>query len=122
MSKAYDFLRECGTFFVLTMNGEYPAGRPFGVVIEEGEYLYLATNDSNQVHRQMRDHSQIQIIAKKSDTREWVRITGVAKEYKDDQIVEKMVAEFEVMRRKYGAGNREHLLLFRVTVEKVEFN
>lgn len=30
MSKAYEFLKECGAFFVLTLNGEYPAGRPFG--------------------------------------------------------------------------------------------
>lgn len=27
MSKAYEVLKECGVFFVLTMNGEYPAGR-----------------------------------------------------------------------------------------------
>ena len=29
MSKAYEFLKECGSFFVLTLNGDYPAGRPF---------------------------------------------------------------------------------------------
>ena len=32
MSKAYDFLKECGAFFVLTVNGDCPAGRPFGAV------------------------------------------------------------------------------------------
>ena len=26
MSKAYEFLKECGSFFVLTINGDYPAG------------------------------------------------------------------------------------------------
>ena len=25
MSKAYEFLKECGSFFVLSINGEYPA-------------------------------------------------------------------------------------------------
>ena len=45
MSKAYQFLKECGAFFVLSINGEYPAGRPFGAVMEVGEYLYLSTND-----------------------------------------------------------------------------
>ena len=45
MSKAYDFLKECGSFFVLTINGDYPAGRPFGAVMEVGEDLYLSTND-----------------------------------------------------------------------------
>lgn len=32
MSKAYEFLKECRSFFVLSINGEYPAGRPFGAV------------------------------------------------------------------------------------------
>ncbi len=31
--------------FVLSINGDYPAGRPFGAVMEVGEYLYLSTND-----------------------------------------------------------------------------
>lgn len=34
MSKAYEFLKECGAFFVLTVNGDCPAGRPFGAVME----------------------------------------------------------------------------------------
>lgn len=50
MSKAYDFLKECGSFFVLSINGDYPAGRPFGAVMEVGDYLYLSTNDMNSAH------------------------------------------------------------------------
>jgi len=121
VSKAYDFLRECGSFFVLTINEDYPAGRPFGVVAEADGSLYLATNDMNQVHKQLREHEQIQIVAKKSDSRDWIRITGIAAECKNDFVVEKMVEDYEVMRKKYGSGNREHLLIFKVTVENVEF-
>ena len=80
MSKAYDFLKECGAFFVLTINGEYPAGRPFGAVMEIGDDLYLATNDMNEAHKQMREHKQIQIVAKKPDSRAWIRITGISEE------------------------------------------
>ena len=42
MSKAYEFLKECGAFFVLSINGDYPAGRPFGAVMEVGDDLYLS--------------------------------------------------------------------------------
>lgn len=45
MSKAYEFLKECGAFFVLSINGDYPAGRPFGAVMEVDDNLYLSTND-----------------------------------------------------------------------------
>ena len=34
MSKAYEFLKECGYFYVLTINKDFPAGRPFGAVME----------------------------------------------------------------------------------------
>lgn len=39
MSKAYGFLKETGYFYVLTMNGDFPAGRPFGAVMEIDEDL-----------------------------------------------------------------------------------
>ena len=52
MSKAYEFLKECGAFFVLSINGDYPAGRPFGAVMEVGDDLYLSTNDMNECDNQ----------------------------------------------------------------------
>ena len=78
MSKAYEFLKECGSFFVLSINGEYPAGRPFGAVMEVGDDLYLSTNDMNDAHKQMRENEHIQIVAKKAESREWIRITGIS--------------------------------------------
>ena len=56
MCQAYEFLNECGYLFVLTINCDYPAGRPFGAVMKIGEDLYLSTNDMNQAHKQMREH------------------------------------------------------------------
>ena len=72
MSKAYEFLKECGAFFVLSINGDYPAGRPFGAVMEVGDDLYLSTNDMNDAHKQMRENEHIQIVAKKAESREWL--------------------------------------------------
>lgn len=41
MSKAYEFLKECGYFYVLTINGDYSTGRPFGAVMEHDNKLYI---------------------------------------------------------------------------------
>lgn len=76
MSKTYEFLKECGYFYVLTINGDFPAGRPFGAVMEYDGKLFISTNDGNSVHKQLRDNGNIQIVAKKEATREWIRITG----------------------------------------------
>ena len=120
MSKAYEFLKECGSFFVLTINGDYPAGRPFGAVMEVGDNLYLSTNDMNQVHRQMREHEKIQIVAKKSDTRDWIRITGIAEECDDKELKHRMLEECPVLQQRFGTVGMEHFIMFRVKVESTE--
>ena len=35
MSKEYEFIKECGYFYVLTINKDFPAGRPFGEMMED---------------------------------------------------------------------------------------
>lgn len=69
MSRAYDFLKECGYFYVLTMNEDFPAGRPFGAVMECNNYLYISTNNRNQVHKQLRANGNIQILSKRDGTK-----------------------------------------------------
>ena len=43
MSKAYEFLKECGVFYVLTADKNKPSGRPFGAVMEHEGALYIST-------------------------------------------------------------------------------
>ena len=120
MSKAYDFLKECGIFYVLTINGDYPAGRPFGAVMEVGEDLYLATNDHNQAHKQIRANGHIQIIAKQPKSWSWIRITGTASECNDAAMREKMYWEDPILQKHHSSPEAEHFLVFRVKVENVE--
>lgn len=120
MSKAYDFLKECGVFYVLTINGDYPAGRPFGAVMEVGDYLYLSTNDFNQAHKQIRENSHIQIIAKKAQSREWIRITGIATECDDPTLKQKMYNETPILKTHYDSFDNEHFLMIQVKMENIE--
>ncbi len=120
MSKGYEFLKECGIFFVLTLNGDYPAGRPFGVVMEVGEDLYISTNDFNQAHKQLRANGHIQIVAKKPSSREWIRITGTATECDDAALKQKMYEENPILQKHHDSAEAEHFLMFRIKVENVE--
>lgn len=119
MSKAYEFLKECGVFFVLTLNGDYPAGRPFGAVMEKGDDLYIATNDFNKAHEQLRKCENVQIVAKKEGSREWIRITGKAGECKDETLTSEMFKANPILYKRYPDGT-EHFILFRIKVENVE--
>lgn len=120
MSKAYEFLKECGAFLVLTINGDCPAGRPFGAVMEVGDNLYLSTNDLNEAHKQMRENEHIQIVAKKSESREWIRITGIVEECDDKELKDRMLEECPILQQRFDAVGMEHFLMFKVKVENVE--
>lgn len=122
MSKEYEFLKQCGYFYVLTINEAFPAGRPFGAVMECGKKLYIATHDGNNVHKQLRKNGNIQIIAKKDGTREWLRITGQATECNDISMKEKMLEECPILSKHYPSADYEHYLLFQIEILNSEFN
>ncbi len=122
MSRAYEFLKDCGYFYVLTINGDFPAGRPFGAVMEQEGKLYISTHDGNRVHSQLRENGNIQIVAKKEGTREWIRITGKAAECKERTMKQRMLEECPVLSKHFSSAEEEHYLLFEVEVLDVEFN
>jgi hypothetical protein len=122
MSKAYDFLKECGYFYVLTINGDYPCGRPFGAVMEHDDKLYISTNNGNQAHKQLRENGNIQILAKKEGTREWLRLTGKATECLDINMKQKMLEECPILSKHFSSAEEKRYLLFQVEVLNTEFH
>lgn len=121
MTKEYEFLKKCKSFFVLTVNGDFPAGRPFGAVMEHKGNLYIATNDKNEVHKQLRANGNVQLLAKYADTRDWMRLTGIATECNDIALKEKMMEECPVLLKHYTSPECEHYLLFCVQILHSEF-
>ena len=121
MSKLCDFLRACGAFYVLTINDDFPAGRPFGAVMEYGDDLYISTADTKAVYEQIKEHSNIQIVALRPGTREWVRINGIAKECEDIGIKKKMIEECPVLIKHFPTPDSPHYVVFRIKIVDFKF-
>ena len=122
MSRAYDFIRECGYFYVLTINGDFPAGRPFGTIYEHEGKLFICTGDSNSVHAQLRSNGNIQILAKKDGTREWLRITGKASECTDAAMKRQVFEDCPSVRTHVSDPADPHYLVFAVDVLDTQFH
>lgn len=122
MSRAYSFLKACGVFYVLTVNGDFPAGRPFGAVMEWEDKLYISTNDFNQAHQQLRLNGHIQLLAHCPGTRTWLRLTGLAAECADVVMKQKMMEECPVLSRHFASVEDKHYLLFQIEVLNTEFH
>ena len=121
MSKAYEFLKECGVFFVLTINDDCPAGRPFGAVMEYRDDLYISTTDTKEVYKQMKDNPHIQIVSMKTGTRDWMRINGIATECNDIEIKKKMLEECPALTKHFSSFDAPHYAVFQVKVMDLKF-
>lgn len=116
MKMACEFLKECGAFYVLTLNGDFPAGRPFGAVMEHDGELYISTGDMKPVYKQLKTNTNMQILALKPGTRSWLRIDGVAEECKDMAIKEKMLEECPCLLRHFPVATAMHYVVFKIKV------
>ncbi|MBO5159932.1 MAG: pyridoxamine 5'-phosphate oxidase family protein [Lachnospiraceae bacterium] len=122
MSMACDFLKECGVFYVLTLNGDFPAGRPFGAVMEHEGDLYISTGDMKDVYKQLKLNPNMQIIAQKPGSRSWLRIDGIASECTDMVIKEKMLDECPSVQRNFPDATAMHYVVFKIKIVECKWS
>ena len=122
MSMACDFLKECGVFYVLTLNGDFPAGRPFGAVMEHEGDLYISTGDMKDVYKQLKLNPNMQIIAQKPGSRSWLRIDGIASECTDMVIKEKMLDECPSVQRHFPDAKAMHYVVFKIKIVECKWS
>ena len=82
MDEVVQFLKECGTYYLATADGDQPRVRPFGTAhVFEGR-LYIQTGRVKPVSRQMLSNPKIEICAFQKG--QWLRIQALAVE--DDRV------------------------------------
>ena len=74
MEEVHKFLKECGIYYLATIDGNNPRVRPFGTAeIFEG-HLYIQTGKSKNVSKQIHTNPFVELCAFKNG--EWIRISG----------------------------------------------
>ena len=111
MEKVYQFLKEAGTYYLATAEGDQPRVRPFGTIdLFEGK-LYFQTGKVKDVSKQIHANPNIEICAFKDG--KWLRVA--AKAYADDRLEaqEHMLAAYPSLQGMYkpGDGNTEVFFL-----------
>lgn len=71
-----DYLHECGTFYIATVDSDQPHVRPFGVAEVYNGKLYIQTGKKKNVFKQMMANPNFEITAVKPSGSEWIRISG----------------------------------------------
>lgn len=114
MSDVYEFLRDCGSFWVSTVNGSLPAMRPFGAAMEYKGYLYISSGRGKAVYEQLKQNPAIQIAALKHGTRTWVRISGRAVEDSDPDARWNMFQDCPALWKRHSGPEAPSFVLFRL--------
>ena len=76
MQEVQNYLKECGTFYIATVDGDQPRVRPFGVSEIIDGRLYIITGKVKDVYKQMAKNGKFEICALKKSGAEWLRISG----------------------------------------------
>ena len=116
MNEVYEFLKNCGVYYLATVEGDQPRVRPFGTYdVFEGK-LYIQTGKIKPVAHQLKANPKVEISAMSPDGK-WIRITAEA--VLDDNIAaqEHMLSAYPSLRAQYtpGDGNTEVYYLKNAT-------
>ena len=85
MKEIQRFLKECGVYYLATVEGDQPRVRPFGTAEIFEEHLYILTGKKKEVFKQISENNNVEICAFKDG--QWIRVTG--KLVLDDRVLAK---------------------------------
>lgn len=77
MQEVQNYLKECGAFYIATVDGDQPRVRPFGVSEIINGRLYIMTGKVKDVFKQMDANGKFEICALKPSGSEWMRLSGI---------------------------------------------
>ena len=110
MEEVLKFLKECGYYFIATIDGDKPRVRPFGTAeIYEGK-LYIQTGKMKNVSKQIEANPNVEICAFKDG--KWIRISGNL--IRDDRVEAKkyMLDQNPELRRMYNENDDNTEVLY----------
>ena len=107
MEKVAEFLKEAGTYYLATVDGDQPRVRPFGTVnIFEGR-LYIQTGKVKDVSKQIHKNPKVELCAFKDG--DWLRVAGTLVEDDRTEARQSMLDAYPSLQGMYSAddGNTE---------------
>lgn len=117
IKNCYEFIRECGYFFLATSADGRPRLRPFGMIYEKNESLFIVTDKRKEVFSDLKKNSRIEIASYNPRTHKWIRISGKVEIESSNQVKEEMMNVYSNLRRAYEGEDGMYLVIYRVQVE-----
>ena len=112
MEEVQSYLKECGTFFIATVDGDQPRVRAFGVSEIIDGRLYIMTGKVKDVYKQMAKNGKFEICALKPSGSEWMRLSGTLVNDETLSVKEEFLNRNESLKSMYKADDDNMAVLY----------
>lgn len=121
MNEVYEFLKNCGTYYLATADGDQPRVRPFGTIDLFEDRLYIQTGKIKDVSRQMKTNPKVELSGMYEGR--WIRVSAEAVLDERIEAQQHMLAAYPSLQGMYqpGDGNTEVFYLKNVTANICSF-
>jgi uncharacterized pyridoxamine 5'-phosphate oxidase family protein len=121
MKEVYEFLKECGTYYLATVEGDQPRVRPFGTVDIFEDKLYIQTGKVKKVSKQMTANPKVEICGMSGAN--WIRVEAIVVEDDRVEVRQHMLDAYPSVQNMYKAddGNCQVLYLKDATATIYSF-
>lgn len=110
MQEVYEFLKNAGTYYLATIDGDQPRVRPFGTIDIFEDKLYIQTGKVKDVSKQLQTNPKAEICA--FDSGKWLRVSGTL--VRDDRVEAKahMLDSYPNLKSMYSAEDDNTEVLY----------
>lgn len=110
MKEVQKFLKECGVYYLATVEDNKPRVRPFGTAEIFENHLYIQTGKKKDVFKQIAKNPNVEICGFKDG--KWIRVKG--KLIPDDRIIAKkdMLDKNPNLRNMYDENDDNTIVLY----------
>ena len=110
MEKTAAFLKEAGTYYLATTDGDQPRVRPFGTILLFEDKLYIQTGKSKDVSRQIQANPKAEICCFAEGT--WLRVAGELVRDERKEVKKAMLDDYPELRGMYSEDDDNTEVLY----------
>ena len=110
MEKVCQFLKDAGTYYLATVEGDQPRVRPFGTAHIFNGKLYIQTGKVKPVSKQLAENPKAEICAFKDGT--WLRVEGKLVEDDSVEARKSMLDAYPTLRAMYDENDGNTQVLY----------
>ena len=110
MNEVCEFLKECGTYYLATVDGDQPRVRPFGTAEVIDGALCIQTGKKKNVYREIEKNPKVEISAFSKGR--WIRLSGELYEVDRREARAAMLDAYPELRAMYNEDDGNTAVLY----------